>query len=637
MGAVHELFHEHVRKTPDAIAIVQPGATGSAGTRVVTYVELDQRAEMAADQLRSAGIKAGDFVAIMMARSIEMIVSMLATLKVGAAYVPLDPTYPDERLHFMLADTAARVCLTQAGARERCGSSETPVIAIDTSHHTTALRTNSVPAVQVLADAPAYVMYTSGSTGKPKGVLVPHRGIIRLVRDASYARLDNTTAILHAAPPSFDASTFEIWGALANGGRCVLGPHAVVPDLAELKRVIAGNGVTTVWLTASLFNMIIDRAPETLATVTEVLTGGEALSVPHVRRALRVFPHIQFINGYGPTETTTFACCYRIPRTLDAQCVSVPIGTPIAKTSVHLFDEHLRSVAAGQPGDLYIGGDGVALGYLNRPDLTAERFIQHPNGGSGARLYRTGDRARRLADGSLEFLGRIDDQVKIRGYRVELGEVEAVLRTHGGLKEVAVVLREDQPGEKRLVAYYTPAAGSQISLDALRRGLSSRLPEYMVPSHFVMVDPMPLTPNGKIDRRNLPSPGRHRPLLERQLLAPRTSTERWLAGLWRRTLDLDDVGVHDRFFELGGTSLTAVRLLDVLCSEMGTRLSSVLLFRAGTIAELADILDREYKTFLPPAVRGTPQPALMCSMVGERSAERRDQLLQRRMNRRHGS
>ncbi|MEO5881735.1 MAG: non-ribosomal peptide synthetase, partial [Caldimonas sp.] len=395
------------------------------------------------------------------------------------------------------------------------------------------------------------------------------------------------------------------------------------------------TGVTTMWLTASLFNLVIDQDPGALAGVEEVLTGGEALSVSHVRRAQLLLPGVQLINGYGPTESTTFACCYRIPPALPAGIASIPIGPPIANTTIRLMDPDLRASLPGEVGDLYIGGDGLAIGYLNRADLTAERFIVVRD---GERLYKTGDRARLLADGSFEFLGRIDDQVKIRGHRVELGEIESALRMHPAVGDAVVTLREDAPGDKRLAAYYTGLpAPVELTAAVLRQFLAERLPEYMVPSHFVPLRDLPLTPNGKADRHSLPAPGRQRPALERPMLAPRNAVEAWVAGHWRELLALEEIGVHDRFFELGGTSLTAIRLLARLSQDTRTPLPTLLLFRAPTIAEMASILETEYGDLLPPslvrpAVAAAPsgaQPWAQAAISREQGA-----LHERRMRRR---
>jgi amino acid adenylation domain-containing protein len=631
--SVTELFEERALADPAAVALVVP-REGASSERLITYGELDALAAATAARLGEEGVSPGDFVAVLMNRSPELIVSLLGILKAGAAYVPLDPSYPAERLEFMLADSGAAVCVADpalAGAAERrcrkvlrCGVESGPGGA-----------RAPAPSAPRTATDPAYVIYTSGSTGRPKGVVVPHRAIARLVLDQTYARFDSSRVFLQLAPVSFDAATFEIWGPLLNGGRCVIAPQAGVPDLERLGAVIRETGVTTLWLTASLFNTIVDQAAAILEPVAEVLAGGEALSVPHVRRAQQLLPAVQLVNGYGPTETTTFACCYRIPRPLPEQLASIPIGPPIAHSTAFVLDEALREAGPGVEGDLYLGGDGVALGYLNLPELTAAHFVAHPLAGEGT-LYATGDRARMLPDGALEFLGRRDGQVKIRGYRVELGEVESALRSAPGVADAVVTLREDIAGEKRLAAYYTAGnCAAPPPARALQDHLSRKLPDYMVPSYFVVLDAIPLTPNGKADRGALPSPSRRRPMLERALLAPRTALETWLAGLWREVLMLDEVGVEDRFFELGGTSLTAMRFLARLNTETRAPLPALVLFRAPTIAQLAGILEREYRHELPPGLLPGPErAAAVAPPLAERAARQREDLAQRRRARR---
>ena len=437
-------------------------------------------------------------------RSAEMVVALLGILKAGGAYLPLDPDYPQERLAFMLRDARTPILLTQQRGLSRLPEREARTVCLHSDWDAIAQESPENLAAEVGPDNLAYVMYTSGSTGRPKGVAVPHRAIVRLLFGVDYARLDASVTLLQMSPTSFDASTFELWGALLHGGRCVLYPGHV-PTTRELGRLIEQYGINTMWLTAALFNTVVDEAPESLGSLEQLLIGGEALSVEHVRFLDRC-PKTQLINGYGPTEGTTFSCCHRIPRDFDTSRTSVPIGRPIGNTNVYVLDGHLQPVPVGVPGELYIAGAGLARGYLNRPGLTAERFVPDPYGVPGGRMYRTSDLARWRPDGTLEFLGRVDQQVKVRGFRIEPGEVEAALLQHPEVSQAAVIAHDDGSAGRRLVAYVVPAGGSAAVAD-LQQHLAARLPEYMVPSIFVTLPALPLTPNGKLDRNALPTLG----------------------------------------------------------------------------------------------------------------------------------
>lgn len=374
---IHQLFEEQVERSPEAIALVMP-SIGQGADQQLTYRELNSRSNQLAYHLKNLGVEPSTFVAMSMERSIEMIVAMLAILKVGGVYVPLDPAYPQERLVFMLEDTNAPVLLTQSHLVERLPAYQAQILCLDANWGADT-QLDAVPLeCNANSSSLAYVNYTSGSTGRPKGVAIPHRGVLRLVFGSSYTQLDANQTILQLAPISFDAATFEIWGALLHGARCVLFPGNGIPDPKDLGTIIRNNQISTLWLTAALFNTIIAEAPEALMGVRELLTGGEALSIAHIRQALELLPETQLINGYGPTESTTFTCCYRIPRQLEANLTSIPIGKPIANTEVYILDPQLQPVPIGVTGELYIGGDGLAREYLNLPEQTKERFIPHP-------------------------------------------------------------------------------------------------------------------------------------------------------------------------------------------------------------------------------------------------------------------
>jgi amino acid adenylation domain-containing protein len=446
---IHHLFEAQVAQTPDAIAVV-------FNNQQLTYRELNRRANQLAHHLQKLGVHSDTLVGICTERSLETIVGLLGILKAGGAYVPLDPSYPQERLAFMVEDTQISILLTQRSQIDTVPNYRGAIVCLDQDGDAIALESADNPSNTTTASHLAYVTFTSGSTGKPKGVSVGHRGCVRLVKETHYANFHTEAVFLQLAPLAFDASTFEIWGSLLNGARLVLFP-ADKPSLEELEQVIEQHQVTTLWLTAGLFHLIVDERPDALKPLRQLLAGGDVLSVPHVQRFLQANPDCQLINGYGPTEGTTFTCCYPIT-TAALTSSSIPIGRPIANTQVYLLDRHLQPVPIGAVGELHIGGDGLAREYFNRPDLTAEKFISNPfSPDSTARLYKTGDLARYLPDGNIEFLGRVDNQVKVRGFRIELGEIEAALSQCPGVQKSVVVVREDVPGDKTLAGYVTLA------------------------------------------------------------------------------------------------------------------------------------------------------------------------------------
>ncbi|MEH2229331.1 MAG: non-ribosomal peptide synthetase [Nostoc sp.] len=582
-ASIHQLFEAQVEKTPDAVALI-------FNNQHLTYRDLNSRANQLAKHLQSLGVGTEILVGICIERSLELVVALLAILKAGGAYVPLDPGYPQERLAFMLSDTQVSVLLTQKELVTKLPTHTAFVICLDADWNTIAQNKKDNLSTSVTADNLAYVMYTSGSTGTPKGVSVIHRGVVRLVKETNYAQLTPEEVILQLAPISFDASTFEIWGCLLNGGRLVIYPPNT-PSLEELGQIIQQYQVTTLWLTAGLFHLIVDEKIDALKSLHQLLAGGDVLSVPHVQKFLQTVENCQLINGYGPTENTTFTCCHPITAPLQPD-VSIPIGRPIANTQVYILDNNLQSVSIGEVGELYIGGDGLARGYLNRPDLTAEKFISHSfDGNLATRLYKTGDLARYLPDGNIEFLGRIDNQVKIRGFRIELGEIEREIAQHPDVREVVVLARQDEAGEKQLTAYIVPHYNSGYTHNKLRGFLQQRLPNYMVPSVFVMLESLPLTVNGKVDRHKLPAPSRERPQLEQAYIAAQTDLERLLVGILSELLKIDRVGIDDNFFDLGATSISILQVAAQIKQELGIELPAVKLFQYSTIGSLANYLD----------------------------------------------
>ena len=581
---IHQLFEQQAERTPDAVAVVFED-------QKLTYRELNERANKLAHYLQQLGVQPEVLVGICVERSLEAIVGLLGILKAGGAYVPLDPTYPKERLSFMLEETQVSVLLTQAHLAESLPAHQAHLICLDSDWEIIAQHGEENPAPLVTSSNLAYIMYTSGSTGKPKGASVTQRGVVRLVKGSNYANLSAEEVFLQLAPISFDAATFEIWGSLLNGARLVVMP-AHTPSLQELGRAIRQNQITTLWLTAGLFHLMVDEQLEDLKQVQQLLAGGDILSVSHVLKLLREAKGCRLINGYGPTENTTFTCCYSI--TDASQIVnSVSIGCPISNTQVYILDSQLQPVPIGVPGELYIAGDGLARGYFNRPELTARAFISNPfSDEPDARLYKTGDLARYLPDGNIEYLGRIDNQVKIRGYRIELGEIEETLRQHPAVQDAAAIARDDGSGNKGLVAYVVLDPDKLPSISNLRGYLQEKLPEYMVPSAFVTLESLPLTPNGKLDRHALPQKC-DRVSEETAFTEPQTPTEKELAQIWMAVLELEKVGTNESFFDIGGHSLMAMQLVSRVRMRFGVELPLYDFYAAPTIQNLAELVEEE--------------------------------------------
>ncbi len=600
-ASVPALFRQVARERPDATALV-------LGDRQMNYAELDRLSSRVAAGLRRRGAGRGTRIGLCLDRSFEAIVGMLGILKAGAAYVPLDPEYPPARLKMMIGDAQVLATLTDAGSLGRVRSLGAEPLLIEALFESGA--DASFTPVRVEPTEPAYLMYTSGSTGTPKGVLIPHRGIVRLVRGADYADVSKDETVLHASSPSFDVATFEIFAPLLNGGCLVLMPPAP-PSVSDLQRAIEKHGVTTLWLTAGLFHLVADTAPEAFRPLRQLLAGGDVLSPAHVQKVLDACPDLRFINGYGPTENTTFSLCYTVPRDHHFAS-SIPIGYPIANSEAYVLDDHLRPQPVGMPGELFVGGDGLALSYWNRPELTAERFVKHPFvQDPDARLYRTGDMARLLPSGIVEFLGRRDSQLKIRGFRVELGEIEATLSKAPHVHQCIVVARKDGTGDARLIAYVRGETGRDAVGDAQSHA-RSLLPLYMIPAQWVPVDSFPLTPNGKVDRARLPDP----PRAEHDASpgsAPSGRLEEQFLEIWRRLFHTEDVGCEDSFFDLGGNSLLAIRFVAEAERATGKPLPLNQLFLHPTIRELAAALQQvevpgEKKALVPLAGGGDRPP-----------------------------
>ena len=583
-ATVSALFEEITRGQPHEIALVQDDIE-------ITYKELNTRANRLAHRLRRLGVKPDRMVACFFERSIEMIVALLAILKSGGAYLPLDPKYPRERLDLILKDAGKPVIVT----RQSLASS----LPAEYSGGAVMLDDESVPlSTPELEQNPeaiteptnlAYVMYTSGSTGSPKGVMVEHRAIVRLVRGGNYCRFGPDEKFLQFAPISFDASTFEIWGALLNGSPLVLMPPES-SSLDDLLRTIRKHGVTTLWLTAGLFHLMVEEHPDGLRTLRQLLAGGDVLSPRHVRQFLEQAPSTTLINGYGPTENTTFTCCH-VMRAGDPIPESIPIGRPVSNTRVYILDTDMNPVSSGQIGELYAGGDGVARGYLNDPDATSASFLPDSfSEESFGRMYRTGDLARWRPDGTIEFVGRVDNQLKILGYRVEPAEIEAALLRHGRVKQVCVVARVEN-GAKRLIAFFVPTISGPTP-EELRAFAESQLPQHMVPAFLVTLQTLPLSNNGKVDRAALgkldisPKSG------SSKNGAPSNDLERTLMHLWQRALNVSTVGLDDNFFDLGGDSLLLLAVHSHLQKTLQKEIRVTDLFEFPTIRKLASHLGR---------------------------------------------
>ncbi|WP_057407755.1 non-ribosomal peptide synthetase [Pseudomonas amygdali] len=596
---VHRLFERRAALHPHAVAAVH-------GRRSLTYGELNERANHLAHYLLGQGVKPNEHVAILLPRSLELVISQLAIGKCAATYVPLDVNAPAERQNYMLDDCMAKYVLTQSAM-----STASSVRRIDLDRLTLDDQPAHDPGLPQASDTAAYVMYTSGSTGAPKGVRVAHRGITRLVLNNGYADFNEQDSIAFASNPAFDASTMEVWGALLNGGQLLVIEHTTLIDPMRFSAALRQGNVSVLFLTTALFNQYVQLIPEALGGLRLLLSGGERADPASFRKLLAQAPGLHLLNAYGPTETTTFATACQV-RTLADEAEYVPIGRPIGNTSVYVLDAHQRLTPLGAIGELYIGGDGVALGYLNRQDLTDEKFIADPfSDQPGAMLYRTGDLGRWLDDGQLECLGRNDDQVKIRGFRIELGEIVNCLHQLPGVREAVVLAREDEPGNVRLVAYFT----SQQEADApgpeqMRAHLQANLPEYMVPGAYIELTALPLTANGKLDSRALPKPD-HSSLLGLAYEPPQGEIEVALAQIWAEVLQIEQVGRHDHFFDLGGHSLLAMRMVSQVRQQMGMELPLGELFALGELAAVASALagaGRSELSLILPAPRDQSLP-----------------------------
>ena len=606
---IHQLFEEQTAASPDSAAV-------RFGNEILTYRELNDRANRLAHHLRMLGVGSGTLVGLCLDRSIELVVSLLGILKAGAAYLPLDSDYPGDRLSFMLRDAEAQITLADRStlAKLTALSGRCRIVCIDECRGD-GLASENLPA-NTTPEGPAYVMYTSGSTGRPKGVVVNHRAVVRLVKATNYCDFGPLQVFLQLAPISFDASTFEVWGPLLNGAQLAVMQSGTV-SLPDLGRAIRFYGVTTLWLTAGLFHLMVEQHPQDLEPLQQLVAGGDCLYPKDVRLALQAMPNGCVINGYGPTEGTTFSCCYTMSWA-NPPGDTVPIGRPIANTSVYVLDSDGEPVDVGEIGELFIGGDGLASCYLNDPDLTSQKFVTNPFCEEDyTRLYRTGDLVRFREDGLLEFRGRKDNQVKIAGHRIEPGEIEVALSHHPAVRQSVVVTRTDGNYHKRLVAYVVGTTADESLVEELRTFLAISLPSYMIPARILLQETLPLSLNGKIDRDALPMP---EPVLSGldSDSAPSAGLEGLVSKIWKRILNLESLGHNDNFFDLGGDSLKLIEAHAEIQKLVSREISITDLFEYTTVQSLTRYLGQT----------GTPDPAF--ASADERATRQRESIARQR-------
>jgi aspartate racemase len=599
---IHQLFEAQVEKTPDAVALVFEA-------QQLTYRQLNHKANQLAHYLLSLGVKPEVLVGICIERSLEMVIGLLGILKAGGAYLPLDPTYPAARLAFMLEDAQVPVLLTQSSLKKGLPKTTAQVLCLDVEAETLSELSMENIASQVAPENLAYVIYTSGSTGKPKGVQIQHQSLTNFLLSLRQTPgLSEQDTLLAITTISFDIAALELYLPLIVGAKIVLVSREVAADGLQLLAKLNQAGITVMQATPATWRLLLAAGWKS-SNHLKIFIGGEALPK---ELANQFFNKSQVVwNLYGPTETTIWSSVFQVgvQEAIQTKGGLESIGHPIANTQIYLLDQYLQPVPIGVSGELHIGGAGLARGYLNRPELTAEKFIQNPFGDdSDDRLYKTGDLARYLPDGNIEYLNRIDNHVKIRGFRIELGEIEAVLVQHPEVHEAVVIIREVQPGDKRLIAYLVPIKAQEVMPSTLRQFLKEKLPDYMVPSAFVELEAMPLTPNGKIDRRALPAPDHFRTEAEEKFVAPRDALELQLTKIWEEVLGVHPIGVKDNFFALGGHSLLIIRLLTKIERSIGKNLPVATVFQAPTVEQLTNIL-RQEGCFLPNSSLAIIQPA----------------------------
>ena len=620
---VLDLFQASVRRRPDAVAV-------ACADRELTYAELDGRADRLAVELQRRGIGRDVLVAVALERSVDVLVALLATLKAGGGYVPLDPGYPPDHLRCVLEDARPSALVTSHRVRTRLPAYDGPILCVDARVGSTPGEHPHDRAVgEPRPDDLAYAIYTSGSTGRPKGVLVSHRNLHHSTSVRSRVYPDAVGRFLVVSSCSFDSSVAGIYWTLMQGGTLILPEEGGERDIRGLVDLIRRRRVTHTLMVPSLYSALIEHASAAdLSSLDTVILAGETCPPAVTHEHYRRLPGTALVNEYGPTEATVWAAAYSIKTPVVEGLV--PIGYPIPNTTIYLLDSDGEPVPGGRSGELYIGGPGVTRGYLGQPRLTAEKFVPDPFGSDpGERLFRSGDRARYLPNGTLEFLGRVDRQVKVRGHRIELEEIEVHLAAHPDVRQAVITDRDDGAGERRLVGYVVPRSGARLTVDAIRGFLKSRLPDYMLPASLVTLDALPLMPNGKVDLHALPDPGPARPELDREYVAPRNPLEQYLVDQWADILAVDTIGVHDSFFAIGGNSLKAAILANRLTQDLGEVLNVATLFQYSSVAELAGHLGEGHPSLLARVLHVGRHATAPPRQVQIRRLSGRDQLLQR--------
>jgi tyrocidine synthetase III len=600
-STIPQLFEIQVERRTDCVAVVEKGE------RFVSYGKLNHDADKLVNLLQKKGVTDESILAITGERSCENMTAIIGILKAGGAYMPLERENPAERINYMLRDSSVKILLTgnneslNLNVRELVESQSIEIIDLDTFFNS-GIMTGSAQQFTRSPDQLAYVMYTSGTTGKPKGSMIQDRNVVRLVMNTNYLELNHQTRIIQTSAQVFDVSTFEIWGPLLNGGVLFLEKKEVILDGERLKHTLSINHINTLWLTSSLFNQLVSDTADLFSSLRYLLVGGDILSPKSINIVRHMSPALRMINGYGPTENTSFSTTFLIDKEYSH---SIPIGRPIANSTAYIVDRRGKPQPLGVPGELWVGGDGVSRGYLNNPELTAEKFISHQSSLVNSkfpndRLYKTGDLVRWLANGNIEFLGRIDLQVKIRGFRIEMGEIENQLMDHKEVKESLVMTRESANNEKYLCAYVVFRSPQPV--EVLMTYLSGKLPEYLVPSYIISLEQIPLTPNGKVDRKSLPEPN---VTATTPFVAPRSETEKVMAALWARVLGIaeTDVGIDSNFFQLGGHSLKVTRLVGIIHKTLNVRIPFTEIFSSPTIRQLANAVGKKDENRCDPIPR----------------------------------